>query len=414
MRYDLGGGHGDLPASRRDRLGDRAGRGPDGVDEPPGGPRPLDDRFRLLSGGRRGLERHQTLRQAVQWSYDLLDDDERAVLGRCSVFADGFDLDAAISRRVRRCDDDYVMLDLVDSLVRKSLVTVEQANGPTRYGMLETIRQFAEDQLATTAPRSSRSAIATPLLRRDVAPLGDLGRAPPTRVARLGDAEFANLRASSAGQPTRRPRRAAAIAAHAAIMSWPSSGSSRWLGRGDPRAVVDADLAATAAPLRRRQPLPLRRAARRRRRLRRDCRAPGPIRATTRSSMVGAACCRRSPISSVVASTVAWRSVPSWRRGRASPAWSGSAVSPGRCRPSGVRTRPSSSPTRRSPPPASTAARSGSAGHSGDTDAPSPSRTASGIARRCAKGSTMPPPTPAAVLGGEPRAGRRSARSGPR
>jgi len=55
----------------------------------------LDDRFRLLTGSRRGLERHQTLRQAVQWSYDLLDDSEKTLLARCSVFAGGFDLAAA-------------------------------------------------------------------------------------------------------------------------------------------------------------------------------------------------------------------------------------------------------------------------------------------------------------------------------
>ena len=108
----------------------------------------LDDRFRLLSGSRRGLERHRTLRQAVQWSFDLLTDEERGVLGCCSVFADGFEL-AAISA-VYESDDEYVMLDLMDSLVRKSLVTVDQADGQTRYGMLETIRQFAEDQLVTS------------------------------------------------------------------------------------------------------------------------------------------------------------------------------------------------------------------------------------------------------------------------
>ena len=55
----------------------------------------LDDRFRLLVGSRRGLERHQTLRHAVQWSYDLLDDAEKALLARCSVFAGGFDLQGA-------------------------------------------------------------------------------------------------------------------------------------------------------------------------------------------------------------------------------------------------------------------------------------------------------------------------------
>ena len=52
----------------------------------------LDDRFRLLVGSRRGLERHQTLRHAVQWSFDLLDDAEKYTLARCSVFAGGFDL----------------------------------------------------------------------------------------------------------------------------------------------------------------------------------------------------------------------------------------------------------------------------------------------------------------------------------
>src|SRR4029077_18324947 len=50
----------------------------------------LDDRFRLLVGSRRGLERHQTLRHAVQWSYDLLDDGEKHLLAACSVFAGGF------------------------------------------------------------------------------------------------------------------------------------------------------------------------------------------------------------------------------------------------------------------------------------------------------------------------------------
>jgi predicted ATPase len=108
----------------------------------------LGDRFRLLSGSRRGLERHQTLRNTVQWSYDLLDDGERAVLGCCSVFADGFDLAAA----AHLCDglDEYTVLDRLDSLVRKSLVTSEQVGSHARYAMLETIRQFAEEQLAAT------------------------------------------------------------------------------------------------------------------------------------------------------------------------------------------------------------------------------------------------------------------------
>src|SRR5207342_1825139 len=57
----------------------------------------LDDRFRLLVGSRRGLERHQTLRHAVQWSYDLLDDTEKGLLDGCAMFAGGFDLAAAMA-----------------------------------------------------------------------------------------------------------------------------------------------------------------------------------------------------------------------------------------------------------------------------------------------------------------------------
>jgi predicted ATPase/class 3 adenylate cyclase len=108
----------------------------------------LDDRFRLLTGSRRGLERHQTLRQAVQWSYDLLDDSEKTLLARCSVFAGGFDLAAACA--LADSGDELAVLDLLDALVRKSLLIAGQASARTRYSMLETIRQFAEEQLVNT------------------------------------------------------------------------------------------------------------------------------------------------------------------------------------------------------------------------------------------------------------------------
>jgi predicted ATPase len=109
----------------------------------------LDDRFRLLTGGsRRALERHQTLRHAVQWSFDLLVPAERILLARCSVFAGGFTLEAV----EHACSGGEVeaadVLDLLDSLVRKSLITSERSGEAMRYGLLETIRQFAEEQLA--------------------------------------------------------------------------------------------------------------------------------------------------------------------------------------------------------------------------------------------------------------------------
>jgi predicted ATPase len=107
----------------------------------------LDHRFRLLVGSRRGLARHQTLRHAVAWSYDLLDDAEKGLLERCSVFAGGFDLQSA--RAVAGFDDldEFAVLDLLDALVRKSLLVADRSSGRTRFSMLETIRQFAEEQL---------------------------------------------------------------------------------------------------------------------------------------------------------------------------------------------------------------------------------------------------------------------------
>jgi predicted ATPase/class 3 adenylate cyclase len=119
----------------------------------------LDQRLRLLIGSRRALERHHTLRHAVAWSYDLLDDTEQALLNRCSVFAGGFDLQSACA--IIGSDDDFATLDLLDALVRKSLLVADRSAGRTRFSMLETIRQFAEEQLvasgAATRVRTAHS-----------------------------------------------------------------------------------------------------------------------------------------------------------------------------------------------------------------------------------------------------------------
>jgi predicted ATPase len=115
----------------------------------------LDQRFRLLVGSRRGLERHHTLRHAVAWSYDLLDDTEKALLERCSVFAGGFDLESACAvAGFPDAPDDFGTLDLLDALVRKSLLVADRSSGRTRFAMLETIRQFAEDQLVARGEAS--------------------------------------------------------------------------------------------------------------------------------------------------------------------------------------------------------------------------------------------------------------------
>jgi predicted ATPase len=112
----------------------------------------LDQRFRLLVGSRRSLSRHQTLRHAVAWSYDLLDDTEKALLERCSVFAGGFDLHSACA--VTDSGDDFATVDLLDALVRKSLIIADRSTRRTRFSMLETIRQFAEEQLVARGEAS--------------------------------------------------------------------------------------------------------------------------------------------------------------------------------------------------------------------------------------------------------------------
>jgi hypothetical protein len=114
----------------------------------------LDHRFRLLVGSRRGLARHQTLRHAVAWSYDLLDDAEKVLLDRCSVFASGFDLESACAVAGFDDPDDYAILDLLDALVRKSLLLADRSSGHARFSMLETIRQFAEEQLVARGEAS--------------------------------------------------------------------------------------------------------------------------------------------------------------------------------------------------------------------------------------------------------------------
>ena len=155
----------------------------------------LDHRFRLLVGSRRGLERHHTLRHAVAWSYDHLDDAEKALLERCSVFAGGFDLQSACAVAGSDNPDDYAILDLLDALVRKSLLVADRSAGRTRFSMLETIRQFAEEQLvAPGAATEVRAAHARYFAGREADILA-LWDSPRQREAYTWfTVELANLR----------------------------------------------------------------------------------------------------------------------------------------------------------------------------------------------------------------------------
>ncbi len=108
----------------------------------------LDQRFRLLTGGSRSaLERQQTLRATVDWSFSLLNAAEQSVLRRLSVFADGFDHAAAGAVCAFGEIDILDVTALLGSLVDKSLVIAEPTGGVFRYRLLETIRQFAVERL---------------------------------------------------------------------------------------------------------------------------------------------------------------------------------------------------------------------------------------------------------------------------
>jgi predicted ATPase/class 3 adenylate cyclase len=109
----------------------------------------LDQRFALLAGGERGaIERHATLRAAIDWSYDLLESTEQAMLARLSVFAGGCTLDAAEAVCSGGAIEHGRVIDLLSSLVARSLVTVDVSDPEeTWYRLYETIRQYAEEQL---------------------------------------------------------------------------------------------------------------------------------------------------------------------------------------------------------------------------------------------------------------------------
>jgi predicted ATPase/class 3 adenylate cyclase len=111
--------------------------------------RRLDRRFRLLTGGERvAIERQQTLRATIDWSYDLLSGAQQRLLARLAVFAGGCTLEAAEAVCAGDPIDADDVLELMARLVASSLVVADDAGPDTRYRLLETIRQYGEERLA--------------------------------------------------------------------------------------------------------------------------------------------------------------------------------------------------------------------------------------------------------------------------
>jgi predicted ATPase/DNA-binding CsgD family transcriptional regulator len=116
----------------------------------------LGDRFRLLTGGARSaMPRQQTLRASVDWSHELLSGKERLLFRRLAVFAGGWTLDAVEQVCAGEGLDRLAILDLLSSLVDKSLVVADDRGTSVRYRLLETVRQYALDRLSESGERMS-------------------------------------------------------------------------------------------------------------------------------------------------------------------------------------------------------------------------------------------------------------------
>jgi len=184
----------------------------------------LHDRFRLLTGGARtAVRRQQTLRASVDWSHALLTEPERILFRRLAVFMDGFDLDAAEAVACGEVER-FQVLDLLTLLVDKSLVVAENTSGPTRYRLLETVRQYAMEKLG-----ESGQADAVRTRHRDhytamAALLDTLARTGHEQRLDQTENEIDNLRAAFAWS---REKCDAGLALQLA-----SSLQPLWLGRG--------------------------------------------------------------------------------------------------------------------------------------------------------------------------------------
>jgi predicted ATPase/class 3 adenylate cyclase len=188
----------------------------------------LGDHLRLLrASGRRGAERHRSLRAAVDWSYQLLTGEERCLFDRLSVFAGGFDLAAVEAICAGPPLDGADVFEVLASLVDKSMVIADRAAAGTRYRLVETLRQFAAERLVEGGDGDQ---LRQRHLRHYLAVAGEASRLWVSPRQLIGDAiferEWDNLRAAHAW---------AVVTAnmHAADVIVASTGHSRRRGRDE-------------------------------------------------------------------------------------------------------------------------------------------------------------------------------------
>jgi predicted ATPase/class 3 adenylate cyclase/DNA-binding CsgD family transcriptional regulator len=210
----------------------------------------LHDTFRLLTGGARtAVRRQQTLRASVDWSHALLSEPEKVLFRRLAVFYGGFDLDAAQALAGETGEmERYQVLDQLTLLVDKSLVIADDSPHGTRYRLLETVRQYAQEKL-----HDSREANDVRTRHRDhYTAMAGLLDAPADadheRRLEKAETEIDNLRAAFAWSRENSDTELALTLASALLPLWLSRGlmpeGRNWLTA----ALADADRDSVEAP----------------------------------------------------------------------------------------------------------------------------------------------------------------------
>jgi non-specific serine/threonine protein kinase len=210
----------------------------------------LDERFALLTGGwRTALPRQQTLRAMVDWSWELLNPGERAVLARLSAFAGGFGLAAAEAVAAGPDVPPGEVLGHLGALVDKSLAQFDHTGtGPVRYRLLETVRQYAAGQLEALGPAAAEAARMAHrdyyLALAEAAAPHLVGHGQAEWLDRL-DAELGNLRAAITVSLTRPDPEPGLRLAASLRFYWPARGHAAE-GTGALRELLDAPAAQEA------------------------------------------------------------------------------------------------------------------------------------------------------------------------
>jgi predicted ATPase/DNA-binding SARP family transcriptional activator len=201
----------------------------------------LDDRFGLLTSAVRGADdRQRSLHATMKWSYDLLDEPDRALLRALSVFSDGctFDAAAEIGRHSFDGDEGPSSIDVLDDvgrLVDASLLAFDETADPPRYRVLETVREFAADQLDHDEQHQLRDAHAR-YFSTVAARVDELYFVDHQASLGLGDQEVGNLRSAINWAYTNgNPRLGMLIAIHLWSYFW-----SRTLNRENVRWGITA------------------------------------------------------------------------------------------------------------------------------------------------------------------------------